>query len=68
MLKPDEQKKNNFFYNLFFRNQKNFFLPFLLIFLALDPHPWIRIFLQIEDPIQEDKMLRIHWIQILSTA
>ena len=43
MLKPDEQKKDNFFYNLFFRNQKNFFLPFFVDIFSLgsasvDPH------------------------------
>ena len=51
--------------NLLNRNKKVFFCSFWLIFYALDPDPWIRIFLLIR--IQEAKILRIQRIRILST-
>ena len=47
-----------------FRSKKGFFCSFWLIFYALDPNLWIRIFLKIWIWIQEDKFLRIQRIQI----
>ena len=62
-----------FLYSLFLQKvqicgfgvKKDFFLQFFVAFFPLDSDPWIRIFLRIR--IQEAKILRIHWIRILST-
>ena len=56
-------KKWGNFYNFFVFNI--FFCRFWLIFYALDPDPWICMFLRFQ--IQEGKILRIQWIRILST-
>ena len=75
IIKLDEPLRNEdiFIISLFTEIQiwvlglkKFFFCSFWLIFYALDPDPWIRIFLLIR--IQEAKILRIQRIQILSTA
>ena len=70
MLKLNEPFRNQeiFIISLFFQyfrfGVSIIFLQFLLIYCPLDPDPWIRIFIR----IQEAKILRIQRIWILSTA